>query len=116
MSIDKSEVEKIAWLTRLAIDKEDIANYCNELTDIVNLMEQMNSVDTTDIAPLAHPINLFSRLRIDKVTETDQRENFQENTVETKDGYYLVPKVIDQLRNGPNELVTLINLLTNIYV
>ena len=95
MSIDKSEVEKIAWLTRLAIDKEDIASYCNELTDIVDLMEQMNSVDTTDIAPLTHPLGLFSRLRIDKVTETDQRENFQENTVETKDGYYLVPKVID---------------------
>jgi aspartyl-tRNA(Asn)/glutamyl-tRNA(Gln) amidotransferase subunit C len=95
MSIDKSEVEKIAWLTRLAIDKEDIASYCNELTDIVDLMEQMNSVDTTDIAPLAHPLNLSSRLRIDKVTETDQRENFQKNAVETKDGYYLVPKVID---------------------
>lgn len=95
MSIDKSEVEKIAWLARLAIDKEDIASYCSELTDIVDLMEQMNSVDTTDIAPFAHPLNLFSRLRIDKVTETDQRENFQENTVETKDGYYLVPKVID---------------------
>ena len=55
----------------------------------------MNSVDTTDIAPLAHPLDLFSRLRIDEVTESDQRENFQENTVETKDGYYLVPKVID---------------------
>jgi len=82
MSIDKSEVEKIAWLTRLAIDKEDIASYCNELTDIVDLMEQMNSVDTTDIAPLAHPLNLSSRLRIDKVTETDQRENFQKNTVD----------------------------------
>ena len=95
MSIDKSEVEKIAWLTRLAIDKEDIASYCNELTNIVDLMEQMNSVDTTDIAPLAHPLNLSSRLRIDKVTETDQRENFQENAIETKDGYYLVPKVID---------------------
>ena len=95
MSIDKSEVEKIAWLARLAIDKKDIASYCNELTDIVDLMEQMNSVDTTDIAPLAHPLNLSSRLRIDKVTETDQRENFQKNAVETKDGYYLVPKVID---------------------
>ena len=95
MSIDKSEVEKIAWLTRLAIDKEDIASYCNELTDIVDLMEKMNSVDTTDITPLAHPLDLFSRLRIDKVTETDQRKNFQENTIETNDGYNLVPKVID---------------------
>ena len=59
------------------------------------MMEQMNSVDTTDVAPLAHPLEVFSRLRTDNVTESDQRENFQSNTSETKDGYYLVPKVIE---------------------
>ena len=95
MSLDKSEVQKIAWLARLAISKEDAANYCHELAEIVDMMEQMNSVDTTDIAPLAHPLEVFSRLRTDNVTESDQRENFQSNTSETKDGYYLVPKVIE---------------------
>ena len=34
MSLDKSEIQKIAWLARLAIDKVDIASYCDELTDI----------------------------------------------------------------------------------
>jgi|TARA_Y100000590_G_scaffold137083_1_gene156929 aspartyl-tRNA(Asn)/glutamyl-tRNA(Gln) amidotransferase subunit C len=95
MSLDKSEVQKIAWLARLAISKEDAANYCHELAEIVDMMEQMNSVDTTDVAPLAHPLEVFSRLRTDNVTESDQRENFQSNTSETKDGYYLVPKVIE---------------------
>ena len=95
MSLDKSEVQKIAWLARLAISKEDAANYCHELAEIVDMMEQMNSVDTTDVAPLTHPLEVFSRLRTDNVTESDQRENFQSNTSETKDGYYLVPKVIE---------------------
>ena len=95
MSLDKSEVQKIAWLARLAISKEDAANYCHELAEIADMMEQMNSVDTTDVAPLAHPLEVFSRLRTDNVTESDQRENFQSNTSETKDGYYLVPKVIE---------------------
>ena len=95
MSLDKSEVQKIAWLARLGINKEDAANYCHELAEIVDMMEQMNSVDTTDVAPLAHPLEVFSRLRTDNVTESDQRENFQSNTSETKDGYYLVPKVIE---------------------
>ena len=89
MSLDKSEVQKIAWLARLAISKEDAANYCHELAEIVDMMEQMNSVDTTDVAPLAHPLEVFSRLRTDNVTESDQRENFQSNTSETKEGYYL---------------------------
>ena len=95
MSLDKSEIQKIAWLARLAIDEKDIDNYCHELAEIVDMMEQMNSVDTTDITPLAHPLEVFSRLRTDNVTESDQRENFQSNTSETKDGYYLVPKVIE---------------------
>ena len=68
MSLDKSEVQKIAWLARLAISKEDAANYCHELAEIVDMMEQMNSVDTTDVAPLAHPLEVFSRLRTDNVT------------------------------------------------
>ena len=95
MSLDKSEVQKIAWLARLAIDKNDIASYCDELTDILDLMEQMNSIDTTDIVPLAHPLEVFPRLRVDNVTEIDQRENFQADSSKTKDGYYIVPKVIE---------------------
>ncbi|MEC7876031.1 MAG: Asp-tRNA(Asn)/Glu-tRNA(Gln) amidotransferase subunit GatC [Pseudomonadota bacterium] len=95
MSLDKSEVQKIAWLARLAIDKDDIASYCDELTDILDLMEQMNSIDTTDIVPLAHPLEVFPRLRVDNVTEIDQRENFQADSSKTKDGYYIVPKVIE---------------------
>ena len=95
MSLDKSEVQKIAWLARLAIDKDDIANYCDELADILDLMEQMNLIDTTDIVPLAHPLEVFSRLRVDNVTEIDQRENFQVESSKIKDGYYFVPKVIE---------------------
>ena len=95
MSLDKSEVQKIAWLARLAIDKDDISSYCDELSDILDLMEQMNLVDTTDITPLAHPLEVSSRLRIDDITETNQRENFQKDKSKTKDGYYIVPKVIE---------------------
>jgi len=95
MSLDKSEIQKIAWLARLAIDKDDIPSYCDELTDILILMEQMNSVDTTDIVPLAHPLEVFSRLRVDNITETNQRENFQKDQSKTKEGYYVVPKVIE---------------------
>ena len=95
MSLDKSEVQKIAWLARLAIDKVDIASYCDELADILDLMEQMNLIDTTNIVPLAHPLEVFSRLRVDNVTEIDQRENFQADSSKIKDGYYIVPKVIE---------------------
>ncbi len=95
MSLDKSEIQKIAWLARLAINKDDIPSYCDELTDILDLMKGMNSVDTTNITPLAHPLEVFSRLRTDNITEVNQREHFQTDQSKTKNGYYIVPKVIE---------------------
>ena len=95
MSLDKSEVQKIAWLARLAIDEQDIPNYSDELSNILGLVEQMNSVDTNGITPIAHPLELPARLRADEVTEKDQRDHFQEHAPLTEAGCYLVPKVIE---------------------
>jgi aspartyl-tRNA(Asn)/glutamyl-tRNA(Gln) amidotransferase subunit C len=95
MSLDKTEVQKIAWLARLAIDEQDIPNYSDELSNILGLVERMNSVNTDGITPLASPLDLSARLRADEVTEKDQRDHFQENAPLTEDGCYLVPKVIE---------------------
>lgn len=95
MSLDKSEVQKIAWLARLAIDEKDIPNYSDELSNILGLVEQMNSVNTDGITPIAHPLELPARLRADEVTATNQRDRFQEHAPLTEDGCYLVPKVIE---------------------
>ena len=95
MSLDKSEVQKIAWLARLAINEQDISNYSDELSSILDLVERMSSVDTEGIEPLAHPLDLAARLRADEVTETNQREHFQKQAPLTENGCYLVPKVIE---------------------
>jgi aspartyl-tRNA(Asn)/glutamyl-tRNA(Gln) amidotransferase subunit C len=55
----------------------------------------MNTIDTSGIEPLAHPMDIRARLRADEVTETDQRAHFQQNAPATEDGHYLVPKVIE---------------------
>ena len=95
MSLDKSEVQKIAWLARLAINEQDFSNYSEELSSILDLVEKMNSVDTTNITPIAHPLDLSARLRSDEVTETNERDHFQEIAPATDAGCYLVPKVIE---------------------
>ncbi len=95
MSLDKKDVEKIAHLARLAIDKQAIPSYARDLTNIFNLVEQLSVVDTTDITPMAHPLDANQRLRVDKVTEANQRELFQEIAPKTEAGIYLVPQVIE---------------------
>ena len=95
MSIGPAEVEKIAYLARLAISPEDIPRYARDLSSILALAEKMNAVDTGGVDPMAHPLNMAQRLRVDAITETDQRERFQHISPQTAQGLYLVPKVIE---------------------
>lgn len=95
MSLDKTDIEKIAHLARLAIDDQTIPDYARDLTNIFNLVEQLSAVDTSGITPMAHPLDANQRLRPDKVTETNQRELFQTIAPKTEAGVYLVPQVIE---------------------
>lgn len=95
MSLNDSDVRKIAHLARLRVAEGDIAHYAKDLSNILALVEQMNAVDTTAITPMAHPLNAVQRLRDDFVSEPDRREAAQAIAPETEAGLYLVPKVIE---------------------
>jgi aspartyl-tRNA(Asn)/glutamyl-tRNA(Gln) amidotransferase subunit C len=95
MSLDKADVIKITHLARLEIDENDIPEYTKNLSKILDFVEQMNSVDTTDITPMAHPLEVAQRLRKDIVREDNQRDKFQGIAPQVEAGLYLVPKVIE---------------------
>ncbi len=95
MTIDRTEVENVAHLARIAIDGDDIVGYTRDLTNILSLVDQMQKTPTDDIEPMAHPLSAKQRLRIDRVTEVNQREHFQKVAPITEAGLYLVPKVIE---------------------
>ncbi len=61
----------------------------------LNLVYEMNRNDTDNVAPMSHPLNLKQELRKDEVNEINQRELFQKDNVNTENGYYKVPKIID---------------------
>jgi len=95
MSLDKTQVEKIAHLARLQIDPADAPEYATNLSNILDLVEQMDAVDTDGVNPMAHPTDAVQRLREDVVTEHDQRDQFQAIAPQVENGLYLVPKVIE---------------------
>ena len=94
-TLTTEDVKKAAYLARIAIDEAKIPEYTENLSNILELVEQMNSVDTDDITPLAHPLNLAQRLREDVVVESNLRDHYQAIAPIVENGLYLVPKVID---------------------
>jgi aspartyl-tRNA(Asn)/glutamyl-tRNA(Gln) amidotransferase subunit C len=95
MSLHADDVKYIARLAMLEIAERDVAGYAAALSRILDLVEQMNRVDTADIDPMAHPLDVGQRLREDLVTEVDRRAEFQRAAPLVENGLYLVPKVIE---------------------
>ena len=95
MSLERSDVAKIAHLARLAVDDAQLDRVAGDLSRILGLVEQMNEVDTEGVAPMAHPLHMVQRLREDRVTETDRRDGYQKIAPASENGLYLVPKVIE---------------------
>jgi aspartyl-tRNA(Asn)/glutamyl-tRNA(Gln) amidotransferase subunit C len=101
------DVQKIAHLARLAITDDETAAFQTQLNDFFALVQPMQTIDTTGIVPMSHPLDawheqaatltalLSQPLRADAVTEPNQRDACQAVAPATQNGLYLVPKVID---------------------
>lgn len=95
MALDRTDVAKIAHLARLAVSEEETEILKDELTGILDLVEQLGTADTTEVLPMAHPLDMHQRLRADEVTEQNKRDDYQGIAPQTEDGLYLVPRVVE---------------------
>lgn len=98
MSLDVNQVKKIAHLARLNISNrsdEALSSIANDLRKIFDWVDQMQAVNTDQITPMAHPLNMTQRTREDTVTAIDEHKDYQKIAPATESGLYLVPAVIE---------------------
>jgi aspartyl-tRNA(Asn)/glutamyl-tRNA(Gln) amidotransferase subunit C len=95
MKLSRHEVESIAHLARLQITEDQVPVYVQNLSRIIDFVNQLERADTEGVEPMAHPLNMTQPLRVDEVIESAQRGLYQENAPATAAGLYLVPRVIE---------------------
>ncbi|MBQ9258758.1 MAG: Asp-tRNA(Asn)/Glu-tRNA(Gln) amidotransferase subunit GatC [Neisseriaceae bacterium] len=95
MSLTLSDVEKVAKLSRLALNDEQKQRTLKELNGIFEMIAKMQAVNTDGVEPLSHPIEFAQRLRDDSVTEPERREAYQAIAPQVEQNLYIVPKVIE---------------------
>ena len=95
MTVNKSEIDKIAALARLRVSPAEADEVTGRIGEILALIDQMRAVDTSGVEPMAHPLDAVQRLRSDEVTETDRRDELLALAPARRDGLFLVPKVIE---------------------
>lgn len=94
MKLSKEDVEHVARLARLSIDEKEVAMFQKQMSDILSYVEQLNELDTAQIEPTSHVLDLTNVLREDEVKPCLTREEALAGAPEPADGYFHVPKII----------------------
>jgi aspartyl-tRNA(Asn)/glutamyl-tRNA(Gln) amidotransferase subunit C len=99
MALTPSDVSRIAELARLDLGADEQARMLEQLNAFFRIVEQMSAVETSGVEPLYTPLaavqDAHLRLRDDEVSEVVDRAATQQSAPATRDGLYLVPKVIE---------------------
>lgn len=95
MSVTKEEVNNIADLAHLQFNDEETEALADDMNQILEHMETLDEVDTSDVEPLKHVIEPDSQMRDDKAEEPLSHEDALKNAPDADTDYFRVPKVID---------------------
>lgn len=94
MAVTVAEVEHIAKLAKLEFSEAEKEKFTHQLNSILAYVEQLNRLDTTDVEPLSHVIDLRNVLREDVVQPGLTTEEALMNAPSKTEEFFRVPKVI----------------------
>lgn len=95
MPLDKSAVERIAFLARIKVPDEDLAPLAAELDHIIGWVEQLGEVDTNGVEPMTSVAAMTLPQRDDIVTDGSYADKVLANAPESEKGFFAVPKVVE---------------------
>lgn len=95
MKISKDMVKHISMLSRLELKNEEIELYQDQLSRILDYIEKLNEVDTSEIEPTSHVLSINNVFRDDKKNITLSRDEALRNAPDGTDKFFRVPKIID---------------------
>ncbi|HKI79662.1 MAG TPA: Asp-tRNA(Asn)/Glu-tRNA(Gln) amidotransferase subunit GatC [Ignavibacteriaceae bacterium] len=94
MAVTKKDVEHIAELAKLKLNEEEIEKYTLQLNDILNYVDKLNELDTSNVEPLSYPVEGKNVFREDVIKTSLDREEALRNAPDRSELFFKVPKVI----------------------
>ena len=96
MSIDLATVQKLAKLSRLSFNDQELGTFTQELGGILDFISTLQEVDTQGVVPMTSTqAGAGTPERADVVTATDESANHLANAPQHEIGFFVVPKVIE---------------------
>lgn len=95
MPLTDNDIVNVAKLAKLNVSDEQMPSLKQKLNAIINLVDELDQVDTSSTLPLAHPMDQTQPLRADQITENNQRDKLLALAKRTENNLYIVPAAID---------------------
>ena len=95
MKVDKKEVEYVAMLARIELSEEEKEQYSEQMSTILAFFDRLKEVDTDNVQPTSHVLDLVNAYRPDQVRQGPGVEAVLENAPERADRFFRVPKILD---------------------
>lgn len=95
MQVDEGTVRRIARLARIKVTPEEARGLDKELTGILDWVEQLKEVDTSDVEPMTRVVPIELKQRDDKVTDGEIAADVTRNAPFSEDNFFVVPKVVE---------------------
>lgn len=94
--MDKETIQKVALLARLNLTAEEVTSLQQDIGNILEYADQLSSLPTDQVEPLAHPGDIVNALRDDRTQSSLDREALLKNSPKTDGKFYLVPAVLGE--------------------
>jgi len=95
MSIDKSQVKKVAKLSRISLDDKKLESLSKDLDSILNFVEQLNKLDTKKTEPLTSIVDKTLEPRKDVISDGKIKDQILKNSPDKNEEFFIVPKVVE---------------------
>jgi aspartyl-tRNA(Asn)/glutamyl-tRNA(Gln) amidotransferase subunit C len=92
--ITTEDVEHIGWLARLKIDEKQLEGYARQLNSVLDYFQQLDEVDTQEVEPTYHILDMNNVFRDDKITKSISQDEATANAPKKQEGYFKAPRII----------------------
>jgi len=94
MKLSRQEVEHVADLARLELSAEEVDQFTGQLDAILSYIDKLNELDTSNVEPTSHVIQVGNVIREDEVNASIPTDETLANAPEPAKGFFEVPKIL----------------------
>jgi len=95
-AFSKDTIEKVAKLALLDLTEEDKEKFSKQLGDILSYFKKLNDLDTNNVEPTTHAIDLKNVYREDVAKTSLSNEDALKNAEHKEDGYFKAPRILKE--------------------